>query len=91
VRSIPLFAELPAPAIEGLAVALTPAELPAGAILIRQGDPGDAYYGSPPVSSISSERLEVLLLPGMRGRGHQQEVPRDAAEQFAELIAAGGL
>jgi hypothetical protein len=44
LRSIPLFAELPAPALEGLAVALTPAEVPAGTTLIRQGEQGDAYY-----------------------------------------------
>ena len=44
LRSLPLFAELPAPAIEGLAVALTPVRLRAGAVLSRQGDPGDAYY-----------------------------------------------
>ena len=44
LRSIPLFAELPAPAVEGLAAALTPAEVPAGATLIRQGEQGDAYY-----------------------------------------------
>ena len=44
LRSLPLFAELPAPAIEGLAAALTPMQLRAGAVLIRQGDPGDAYY-----------------------------------------------
>jgi MFS family permease len=44
LRSLPLFAELPAPAIEGLAAALTPVDVPAGAALIRQGDPGDAYY-----------------------------------------------
>jgi MFS family permease len=44
LRSIPLFAELPAPAIEGLAAALVPVEVPAGTVLIRQGDPGDDYY-----------------------------------------------
>jgi len=44
LRSLPLFAELPAPAIEGLAAALTPAEIPAGTALICQGEPGDAYY-----------------------------------------------
>ena len=44
LRSLPLFAELPAPAIEGLAAALTPMQLRADAVLIRQGDPGDAYY-----------------------------------------------
>jgi hypothetical protein len=44
LRSLPLFAELPAPALEGLAAALTPVTVPAGAVLIRQGGPGDAYY-----------------------------------------------
>jgi MFS family permease len=44
LRSLPLFAELPAPAIEGLAAALTPVEVPAGAVLMRQGEPGNTYY-----------------------------------------------
>jgi MFS family permease len=44
LRSLPLFAELPAPAIEGLAAALTSVHVPAGTVLIRQGDLGDAYY-----------------------------------------------
>jgi len=44
LRSLPLFAELPAPAVEGLAAALTLVEVPAGAVLIRQGEEGDAYY-----------------------------------------------
>jgi MFS family permease len=44
LRSLPLFADLPAPALEGLAGALTPAALPAGTELMRQGGPGDAYY-----------------------------------------------
>jgi CRP-like cAMP-binding protein len=54
LRSLPLFAELPAPAIEGLAAALKPAHLAAGAVLIRQGDPGDAYY------AIAAGELDVL-------------------------------
>ena len=44
LRSLPLFAELPAPAIEGLAGALTSVHVPAGTVLIQQGDQGDAYY-----------------------------------------------
>jgi hypothetical protein len=44
LRSLPLFAELPAPAIEGLAASLRPVQLGAGDVLIREGDPGDAYY-----------------------------------------------
>jgi MFS family permease len=54
LRSLPLFAELPAPAIESLAAALTPLEVPAGAMLIRQGDPGDAYY------AIAAGQLDAL-------------------------------
>jgi CRP-like cAMP-binding protein len=54
LRSIPLFAELPAPALEGLAAALTPAEVPAGAILIGQGGPGDAYY------AVAAGQLDVV-------------------------------
>ena len=44
LRSLPLFAELPAPTLEGLAAALTPVRVAAGVELIRQGEPGDAYY-----------------------------------------------
>jgi CRP-like cAMP-binding protein len=54
LRSLPLFAELPAPAVEGLAAALTAAEVPAGAVLIRQGEEGDAYY------AIAAGQLDVL-------------------------------
>src|SRR5256885_1005155 len=54
LRSLPLFAELPAPAVEGLAAALTPAEVPAGAFLIRQGEEGDAYY------AIAAGQFDVL-------------------------------
>jgi MFS family permease len=54
LRSLPLFAELPAPAIEGLAAALTPVQLRAGAVLIRQGDPGDVYY------AIAAGELDAL-------------------------------
>jgi hypothetical protein len=54
LRSLPLFAELPAPALEGLAAALTPVSVPSGTVLIRQGDPGDAYY------AIAGGELDVL-------------------------------
>jgi hypothetical protein len=54
LRSLPLFAELPATAIEGLAAALTPIHLSPGAVLIREGDQGDAYY------AIAAGELDVL-------------------------------
>jgi MFS family permease len=82
LRSLPLFAELPAPPIEGLAAALTPVEVPAGAVLIRQGEPGDAYY------AIAAGELDVqqdghLLRRCGRGDGVGEiallrDVPRTA-------------
>lgn len=54
LRSLPLFAELPAPAIEGLAAALKQVHVPAGTVLIRQGDPGDVYY------AIAAGELDAL-------------------------------
>ncbi|MGH3508651.1 MAG: cyclic nucleotide-binding domain-containing protein [Nocardioidaceae bacterium] len=44
LRSLPHFANLPAPELEGLARALEPVELPTGAVLLRQGDAGDRFY-----------------------------------------------
>ncbi len=44
LRALPLFAELPAPAIEGLAGALVSRELPAGTRLISEGEHGEAFY-----------------------------------------------
>ncbi len=53
LRSLPMFAELTPPAIEGLAAALAARDVPAGADLIRQGDRGEAYY------AIAAGRVEV--------------------------------
>ena len=44
LRSIELFAPLPAPEVEGLARALTKRVLSAGEVIIRQGATGDSYY-----------------------------------------------
>lgn len=44
LRGIPMFAPLSAPVIEALAAALRPERVPAGAPIIRQGEPGDRYY-----------------------------------------------
>jgi len=66
LRSLPLFAELPAPAIEGLAAALRPLRLEAGAVLIRQGDPGDAYFA---IAAGELDAVQDGRFLGRYGRG----------------------
>ena len=44
LRSIPMFAALPAPSLEGVARQLVPVEVPSGTVVIREGDRGDRYY-----------------------------------------------
>jgi Cyclic nucleotide-binding domain len=44
LRSIPMFAALPAPSLEGVARQLLPVEVPRGTVVIREGDHGDRYY-----------------------------------------------
>jgi MFS family permease len=53
LRSQALFAELPPPAIEGLARGLRLVELRPGEVLIRQGEPGHTFY------AIASGELEA--------------------------------
>jgi MFS family permease len=44
LRSIEMFAPLPAPTLEALAANLTRVGVPAGETVFRQGDPGDRFY-----------------------------------------------
>ncbi len=44
LRSIPIFAALSPPSLEGVAHELVPLEVPAGYVVIKEGDPGDRYY-----------------------------------------------
>jgi MFS family permease len=44
LRSLPIFAPLPAPELETLARALEPVELAAGTAVVREGEPGDRYH-----------------------------------------------
>jgi CRP-like cAMP-binding protein len=44
LKSIPVFAPLPAPQLEGLARALQPLSVDPGTVIIREGDRGDCYY-----------------------------------------------
>jgi hypothetical protein len=89
LRSLPLFAELPAPAVEGLAAALTPAEVPAGAVLIRQGEQGDAYY------AIAAGQFDVLqdghfLRRCGRGEGVGEIALLHAVPRTASVVAQTG-
>ena len=52
LRSLPLFGELPPPQFEGLARALARLDVPAGTVLMREGEPGDDY-------AIASGELEA--------------------------------
>jgi hypothetical protein len=83
LRSLPLFAELPVPAIEGLAAALTPVEVTAGTVLMRQGDQGDAYYAIA-AGEFEAWQDEHLLRRCGRGDGVGEiallrDVPRSAS------------
>jgi hypothetical protein len=53
LRSIPMFAALPAPSLEGVARELVPVAVPSGTVVIREGDRGDRYY------AIADGRLTV--------------------------------
>ncbi len=53
LRSIPIFAPLPAPSLEAIARRLAPVTVPSGTAVVRAGDPGDAYY------AVADGRLEV--------------------------------
>ncbi|MGH3185876.1 MAG: cyclic nucleotide-binding domain-containing protein [Streptosporangiaceae bacterium] len=86
LRSLPLFAELPAPALEGLAVALTPVALPAGATLIRQGEPGDAYYAIAAGELDAIQDGHVLRRCG-RGEGVGEIALLRAVPRTASVIA----
>jgi len=44
LRRLPLFAPVPAPALEAAAAALVPLAIPAGGVVIREGDVGDRFY-----------------------------------------------
>ena len=54
LRSMSLFAPLPPPTLEALARALQRLEVPAGTVVIRQGDPGDLFY------AIADGEVEVV-------------------------------
>ncbi|MDX6552453.1 MAG: hypothetical protein QOH74_941 [Gaiellales bacterium] len=53
LRRLPLFSPLPGPALATLARSLKPVDVPAGSVLMREGEPGDLFY------AIADGELEV--------------------------------
>ena len=82
LRSLPIFAPLSAPELEGVARVLEPVEAAAGTVIIRQGEAGDRYY------AVADGSVEVSFdgdLVQTRGRGEGfgeiallRDVPRTA-------------
>jgi predicted MFS family arabinose efflux permease len=93
LRRIPIFAPLPALALEGLAGALVPVHLAAGEMLFRSGDPGDRFY------VVESGELVIDLATGPKVEGPGgwvgevallRDVPRTAtvrAQTDVDLLA----
>jgi predicted MFS family arabinose efflux permease len=82
LRSIPIFAALPAPSLEGIARELTAAPMPSGTVVIREGEPGDRYYAIADGELVISRGAAVQTTVS-RGAGFGEialirDVPRQA-------------
>ncbi len=72
LRQIPIFAPLSAPSMERIVANAVKLEVPAGEVVIREGDAGDRYY------AIAEGRVEATA-----GGAHLSY--RDAGEGFGEI------
>ena len=72
LRSISIFAALPAPSLEGIARELVAVPTPTGTVVIREGEPGDRYY------AIADGELDIL-------RGATPQVTLSRGAGFGEI------
>ena len=94
LRSLGIFRALPVPALEGVARNATDVSVPAGNVIVRQGEPGERYYAIAD-GSVEVLRDEVYVNTLTRGEGFGEialvhEVPRTAtvrAISDSKLIA----
>jgi MFS family permease len=82
LRSMPIFAALPMQTLEGLALRLERAAVPAGTVIIREGEPGDRFYAIAD-GEVEVSRAGVNLATQSRGEGFGEiallrDVPRTA-------------
>ncbi len=82
LQSIPIFAPLPAPQLEGLARALAPDSVPAGTVMMREGEVGEDYCAIAEGEVVVTRKgIEVARLTRGEGFGEIaliEDVPRTA-------------
>jgi MFS family permease len=96
LRSLPLFAPLGAPELEGLAHGLHETSVPAGTAVVREGEPGDRFYvvaeGELEVDAGGSELRHLRRGDGFGEIALLRDVPRTAtvtARTDSRLYALG--